>query len=120
MVNRYAARRDVSPVGRSGAEELRSSLTRRDARRCRRLYIGRMVRPSEKLDRLTPEGLDRHRSINAHDQIRIDGDTLTTQVWFPEDPRNARDIAYWKFKNTNVVDYENDAPVLTARFDFVV
>ena len=61
-----------------------------------------------------------YRSAHIHAKIRIDGETLTTQVWFPEDPRNARDIAYWKFKNTNVVDYENDAPVLTARFDFVV
>ena len=60
------------------------------------------------------------RSAHIHAKIRIDGKTCTTQVWFPEDPRNARDIAYWKFKNTNVVGYDDDAPVLTARFDFVV
>ena len=61
-----------------------------------------------------------YRSAHIHAKIRIDGETFTTQVWFPEDPRNARDIAYWKFKETNVVDYDSDGPPLTARFDFVV
>ena len=60
------------------------------------------------------------RSAHIHVKIRIDGDTFTTQVWFPGDPRNSRDVAYWNFKNTNVVSFDHDAPVPTARFDFVV
>ena len=61
-----------------------------------------------------------YRSAHIHAKIRTDGDTFTTQVWFPDDPRNASDIAYWKFKNTNVVGYDDNGSVLTARFDFVV
>ena len=60
------------------------------------------------------------RSAHIHAKVRIGGDTFTTQLWFPDDSRNATDIAYWKFKNTNVVRYDTDGPVLTARFDFVV
>lgn len=61
-----------------------------------------------------------YRSAHIHAKVRIGGDTFTTQLWFPDDPRNATDIAYWKFKKTNVISYDADAPVLTARFDFVI
>lgn len=60
------------------------------------------------------------RSAHIHVKVRTGSDTFTTQVWFPDDPRNATDIAYWAFKKTNVVSYDKDAPTLTARFDFVV
>ena len=56
------------------------------------------------------------RSAHIHVKIRTGGDTFTTQVWFPDDPRNATDVAYWAFKNSNVVSYDDDAPTLTARF----
>ena len=59
-------------------------------------------------------------SAHFHVTVRIDDGTFTTQVWFPDDNRNASDIACWKFKNTNVISYDSDAPLLTARFDFVV
>ena len=60
------------------------------------------------------------RSAHIHVKIRAERETYTTQVWFPDDPRNSRDIAYWNFKNTNVVSFDSEAPVPTARFEFVV
>ena len=60
------------------------------------------------------------RSAHIHVKIKVDGKDFTTQVWFADDPRNSKDVAFWMFKNTNVVSYDPDAPVLTARFDFVV
>lgn len=60
------------------------------------------------------------RSAHIHVKIRTGDNTFTTQVWFPDDPRNATDIAYWAFKNSNVVSYEDDGPTRTARFNFVV
>ena len=60
------------------------------------------------------------RSAHIHVKVRVGGRTTTTQVWFPDDERNRLDVAYWKFKNTNVVSYDEDAEVLTSRFDFVI
>ena len=60
------------------------------------------------------------RSAHIHVKIRVGETTFTTQVWFPDDARNRLDVAYWAFKKTNVVEYEPDHPVLTARFDFVL
>ena len=60
------------------------------------------------------------RSAHVHVKVRVGDRTVTTQVWFPDDERNRLDVAYWKFKNTNVVSYDRDAEVLTGRFDFVI
>lgn len=60
------------------------------------------------------------RSAHIHVKIRVEDRTTTTQVWFPDDERNRLDVAYWKFKNTNVVSYDEEAEVLTSRFDFVI
>ena len=60
------------------------------------------------------------RSAHIHVKIRVGDQTTTTQVWFPDDERNNWDVAYWKFKDTNVVSYDPEAEVLTSRFDFVV
>ena len=60
------------------------------------------------------------RSAHIHVKIRAGEPTFTTQVWFPDDARNRLDVAYWAFKKTNVIEYEPDQPVLTARFDFVL
>ena len=60
------------------------------------------------------------RSAHIHVKIKVDSKDVTTQVWFPDDPRNSKDVAFWKFKDTNVVSYVPDAPVLIANFDFVI
>ena len=60
------------------------------------------------------------RSAHIHVKINVDSKDVTTQVWFPDDPRNSKDVAFWKFKDTNVVSYVPDASVLIANFDFVI
>lgn len=60
------------------------------------------------------------RSAHIHVKIRVGNRTVTTQVWFPDDERNRLDVAYWKFKNTNVVSYNKDTEVLASQFDFVI
>jgi protocatechuate 3,4-dioxygenase beta subunit len=65
-------------------------------------------------------GIVDYRSAHIHVKIRTNGETFTTQVWFPGDPRNPQDIAYSKFEDTNVVRCEDEGDELTCRFDFVV
>ena len=65
-------------------------------------------------------GVVDYRSAHIHAKIRTKGKTFTTQVWFPGDSRNAQDIAFWKFKDTNVVRLDRDAVGLRSEFDFVI
>ena len=59
----------------------------------------------------------------AHIHIKIltpSGLDLTTQVFFPDDPRNPTDMLYDTFKDTLIVNLANLEGALHARFDFVL
>ena len=58
----------------------------------------------------------------AHFHVKIarDGETFTTQIWFPEDERNATDIAYARFQKTNVLALRREGDTWVGHFDFVV
>ncbi len=68
-------------------------------------------------------GVVDYRSAHIHVKLRRPGeDTFTTQVWFADDPRKARDVAYSRFAETNTVELDSDEATgfVTARYDFVI
>lgn len=66
-------------------------------------------------------GVVDYRSAHLHVKIRRDGETFTSQLWFPDDDeRNPTDVAYARFQETNVLALDREAGRLVARFDFVL
>jgi len=66
-------------------------------------------------------GLVDYRSAHLHVKIRRDGETFTSQLWFPDDDeRNPTDVAYARFRKTNVLALDREAGCLVSRFDFVL
>lgn len=62
-----------------------------------------------------------YRSAHIHVKIlRPDGTTFTTQVWFDDDPRKAKDVAYASFAGTNSVELGRAGDLVTARYDFAL
>ncbi|GEM_PF-534262 len=70
---------------------------------------------------LSMAGVVDYRSAHLHVKIRRDGETWTSQIWFPDDDdRNPTDIAFSRFAETNVVTLDREDGIEVARFDFVL
>lgn len=69
---------------------------------------------------LSTEGVLDFRSAHFHVKLMRDGHTWTSQVWFPDDPRNSGDIAFQVYKDIAIVNQKEIDGKLYCRFDFIV
>lgn len=69
---------------------------------------------------LSLAGLVDYRAAHFHVKLRHGERTLTSQVWFPDDPRNGGDLGYLAQSGELVVRQQELDGELFARFDFVL
>ena len=69
---------------------------------------------------LSLEGVVDYRSAHLHIKLRKDDRSQTTQIWFPDDPRNATDLAYLAVKDVSTANQKVVDGALYSRFDFIL
>ena len=69
---------------------------------------------------LSLAGLIDYRSAHIHIKIKKDDRFQTSQLWFPDDPRNAEDIGYQLQKDTSTINQQLVGGALLSRFDFIL
>lgn len=69
---------------------------------------------------LSLAGVVDYRAAHIHVKLAKGDRTQTTQIWFPDDPRNATDVAYVAVKDVSTMNQQMVDGKLYSRFDFVL
>lgn len=65
-------------------------------------------------------GVIDYRAAHLHVKMKKDNRKQTTQIWFPDDPRNATDVAYDRVKDVATVNQGFIGGMVHIRFDFIL
>lgn len=68
---------------------------------------------------LSLEGVVDHRAAHIHAKLMKGERAQTTQIWFPDDPRNSTDVVYLAVREVSTMNQQEVEGTLYSRFDFV-